>query len=98
MAVFAGEQGLDVIGPLIEQAHRALKPGGWLAMEIGYSMRDAVLNLLHTDVGGCSRRAGFAGNTAGHSGPKTMIAGGNRRSLHSGEQKRLASVGMIILS
>jgi release factor glutamine methyltransferase len=47
VAVFAGEQGLNVIEPLIEQAHRALKPGGWLAMEIGYSMRDAVVNLLH---------------------------------------------------
>jgi release factor glutamine methyltransferase len=46
VAVFAGEQGLDIIGPLIEQAHRALKPGGWLAMEIGYSMRDAVVDLL----------------------------------------------------
>jgi len=46
VAVFAGERGLDVIGPLIEQAHHALKPGGWLAMEIGYSMRDAVVDLL----------------------------------------------------
>jgi len=46
VAVFAGEQGLDVIGPLVEQAHRVLKPGGWLAVEIGYSMRDAVVNLL----------------------------------------------------
>jgi len=46
MAVFAGENGLDVIHPLIEQAHQALKPGGWLALEIGYSMRDAVVNLL----------------------------------------------------
>ncbi len=46
VAVFAGQQGLDVIGPLIEQAHRALKPGGWLALEIGYSMRDAVVDLL----------------------------------------------------
>jgi release factor glutamine methyltransferase len=46
MAVFAGEHGLDVIRPLIEQGHRALKPGGWLAMEIGYSMRDAVLELV----------------------------------------------------
>ena len=35
-----------MIGPLIAQAHQALKPGGWLAMEIGYSMRDAVMNLL----------------------------------------------------
>jgi release factor glutamine methyltransferase len=46
VAVFAGERGLDVIGPLIAQAHQALKPGGWLAMEIGYSMRDAVMDLL----------------------------------------------------
>ena len=43
MAVFSGENGLDVIRPLIAQAHAALKPGGWLAMEIGYSMRDMVL-------------------------------------------------------
>jgi release factor glutamine methyltransferase len=46
MAVFAGLHGTDVIVPLIEQAHRALKSGGWLALEIGYSMRDEVLNLL----------------------------------------------------
>lgn len=46
VAVFAGERGLDVIGPLVQQAHAALKPGRWLALEIGYSMRDAVLNLL----------------------------------------------------
>lgn len=47
MAVFAGEHGLDVIRPLIEQAYAVLKPGGWLAMEIGYSMREAVLALLN---------------------------------------------------
>jgi release factor glutamine methyltransferase len=46
MAVFAGLHGTDVIVPLVEQAHRALKSGGWLALEIGYSMRDEVLNLL----------------------------------------------------
>jgi release factor glutamine methyltransferase len=46
MAVFAGYGGLDVIGPLIAQAHDVLKPGGYLAMEVGYSMRDAVLKLL----------------------------------------------------
>ncbi len=46
MAVFAGESGLDLIRPLIEQAQAALKHGGWLAMEIGYSMRDMVLELL----------------------------------------------------
>ena len=46
MAVFAGLHGTDVICPLIEQAQRTLKPGGWLALEIGYSMRDAVVSLL----------------------------------------------------
>jgi release factor glutamine methyltransferase len=46
IAVFAGENGLDVIRPLIEQAHALLKPGAYLAVEIGYSMRDAVLALL----------------------------------------------------
>ena len=46
MAVFAGENGLDVIQPLVGQAYRTLKPGGWLALEIGYSMRDTVVDLL----------------------------------------------------
>jgi release factor glutamine methyltransferase len=46
IAVFSGDTGLDVICPLIAQANAALKPGGWLAMEIGYSMRDMVLELL----------------------------------------------------
>lgn len=46
MAVFAGYNGLDVIRPLIKQAHPALKRGGYLAMEIGFSMRDPVLALL----------------------------------------------------
>jgi release factor glutamine methyltransferase len=46
IAVFAGDNGLDVIRPLVGQAQSALKPGGWLAMEIGYSMRDMVLDLL----------------------------------------------------
>ena len=46
MAVFAGLHGTDVIVPLIEQGHGALKPGGWLALEIGYSMRDEVVGLF----------------------------------------------------
>jgi len=35
-----------MIRPLIEQAHAALKPGGWLTLEIGYSMRDEGVSLL----------------------------------------------------
>jgi release factor glutamine methyltransferase len=46
MAVFAGENGLDVIQPLVTEAHDALRAGGWLAVEIGFSLRDAVLDLL----------------------------------------------------
>ncbi len=52
MAVFAGLHGTDVIAPLIDQAHRALKSGGWLALEIGYSMRDEVVNLLNPPMWG----------------------------------------------
>jgi release factor glutamine methyltransferase len=47
MAVFAGDNGLDVINPLITQAHIVLKPGGWLAVEIGFSMCGAVLELFN---------------------------------------------------
>jgi release factor glutamine methyltransferase len=33
-ALFAGEDGLDVLRPLVAQAGEALRPGGWLAVEI----------------------------------------------------------------
>jgi release factor glutamine methyltransferase len=46
VAVFAGEDGLSVIRRLIPQAHEALRAGGWLLMEIGYSMSEAVMALL----------------------------------------------------
>ncbi len=45
-AVFAGPEGLDVIRCLIPQARQALKPGGWLAMEIGFSMEAKVRALF----------------------------------------------------
>jgi release factor glutamine methyltransferase len=46
MAVFAGDEGLDVIRRLIPQAFEALRPGGWLLIEIGFSMEKAVIELL----------------------------------------------------
>ncbi len=46
IAVFAGEEGMDVIRRLIPQAREALKAGGWLLMEIGYSQSKAVMALL----------------------------------------------------
>ncbi len=46
VAVFAGEHGLDVIRRLIPQAHETLRIGGYLVMEIGYSMSDAVMAIM----------------------------------------------------
>jgi release factor glutamine methyltransferase len=46
MAVFAGDEGLSVIHRLVPQALEALRPGGWLLMEIGYSQAQAVMSLL----------------------------------------------------
>jgi release factor glutamine methyltransferase len=46
MALFAGDDGLDVIRRLIPQAFQALRPGGWLLMEIGYTQSEAVMALL----------------------------------------------------
>jgi release factor glutamine methyltransferase len=50
-ALFGGEDGLDVIRELIPAAVQALRPGGWLVMEIGAGQWDAVQDL--------ARRAGF---------------------------------------
>ena len=46
IAVFAGKSGLEIYQRLIPQANKLLKPGGWLVMEIGYSIEDAVRSLL----------------------------------------------------
>ncbi len=46
MAVFAGPKGMDVYRRLIPQAQRVLKPGGWLVMEIGFSIEEKVRALL----------------------------------------------------
>lgn len=46
-AVFAGPTGLEVIERLIPQSHAALKPGGWLVMEISGSISESVKALLH---------------------------------------------------
>lgn len=46
LAVFAGESGMEIYLRLIPQAWTVLKPGGYLLMEIGYSMEAAVNELL----------------------------------------------------
>jgi len=47
-AVFAGPTGLEVIQRLIPQAHSALKPGGWLVIEISGTIVEGVKELLHS--------------------------------------------------
>jgi release factor glutamine methyltransferase len=45
-AVFAGPTGLEVIERLIPQARDALKPGGWLVIEISGTIAERVRGLL----------------------------------------------------
>jgi len=45
-AVFAGRTGTEVIEKLIPQAHAALKPGGWLVMEMSGTIAERVRKLL----------------------------------------------------
>ncbi len=46
MAVFSGSEGLDIYKRLIPQAHAALVPGGWVVMEMGFSVEERVRALL----------------------------------------------------
>ena len=45
-AVFAGPTGVEVIARMIPQAHTALRPGGWLIMEISGTIADRTKHLL----------------------------------------------------
>jgi len=45
-AAFAGPTGLEIIERLIPQAHAALKPGGWLVMEISATIVEGEKRLL----------------------------------------------------
>ena len=46
IALYGGEEGLDVYRRLIPQACRLLKPGGWLIMELGYDSSGPVREML----------------------------------------------------
>src|SRR3984893_1056629 len=45
-AVFAGPTGVEIIARLLPQAQLALRPGGWLILEISGSIADPVKRLL----------------------------------------------------
>jgi len=46
VAVFGGETGMEIYQRLIPQAYQSLREGGWLVMEIGYSIEEPVRRLL----------------------------------------------------
>lgn len=48
-ALFAGDQGLDVIVPVVRGAAAVLEPGGLLCLEIGSEQGPAVLELLRSE-------------------------------------------------
>jgi release factor glutamine methyltransferase len=46
IALYAGADGLSVYRRLVPQADGALKPGGWLLMEMGHGQHDALAEML----------------------------------------------------
>ncbi len=46
IALFGGEDGTEIYAPLIAQAARLLKPGGFLVLELGHDSASHVLSLL----------------------------------------------------
>lgn len=46
IALYGGNDGLEIYRRLIPEAERLLVPGGWLVMEIGYALGDAVGAML----------------------------------------------------
>ncbi|HEY1483163.1 MAG TPA: HemK/PrmC family methyltransferase, partial [Candidatus Acidoferrum sp.] len=48
LALFGGEEGYELYGPLIAQAQQLLKPSGLLVLELGHDSLPAVQPLLET--------------------------------------------------
>lgn len=46
MALFGGEDGLRIVGRLVHQVPRIIKPGGWFLAEIGFNSRPAIEVML----------------------------------------------------
>ncbi|MFT3990319.1 MAG: peptide chain release factor N(5)-glutamine methyltransferase [Luteolibacter sp.] len=48
LALFSGEDGLDLIRVFVPQAFGKLKPGGWIALEIGHDQASQVTKILQS--------------------------------------------------
>ncbi len=46
VALYGGDDGLEIYRRLVPEAERLLVPGGWLVMEIGHDLGDAVSDML----------------------------------------------------
>jgi release factor glutamine methyltransferase len=46
VALFAGASGFELYERIVADAGRVLRPGGWLIMELGFSSRDRVAELV----------------------------------------------------
>lgn len=51
LAVFCGTEGIEVYRRLVPQAREALRRGGWLVMEIGFSTEEKIKMILSSDGG-----------------------------------------------
>jgi release factor glutamine methyltransferase len=60
VALFGGLSGLEIYEHLIPEAHRVLRPGGWLLLELGYNSLDAVRAMLGPAWGEVSVQADLA--------------------------------------
>ena len=61
MALDGGADGLDFYRVLVRQYYDAVRPGGWLVLEIGYAQAEAVLELGKAagwQAGTCRKDAG----------------------------------------
>jgi len=68
------ERGDEIYRRLFPQAFQVLKPGGFVVVEIGYSMRDAVLALLGAEWAEINVRLDLAGIPRVVSARKTLVS------------------------
>ncbi len=64
LALFAGNDGLEIIKRIISGASRHLNPKGWLIMEFGYNQGGAILSLINeeTDYTNSAIHKDYSGN------------------------------------
>lgn len=85
IAVFSGHEGMDIYKRFIPQAYAVLNPGGWLVMEIGFSIEERVKALLTdwTDIQTTADLQGIprviAARKKGYVGPQPPSAASSAR-------------------